>query len=59
MKKILITALLLLSANLVLANEFRNKMHQQELPQTTILSQAELAAQAELNAALSANTELR
>ncbi|HEY9041411.1 MAG TPA: hypothetical protein VIN66_04465 [Rheinheimera sp.] len=59
MKKIFITALLLLSANLVLANEFRNKVHQQELPQTAILSQAELAAQAELNAALSASTELR
>lgn len=59
MKKIFITALLLLSANLVLANEFRNKVHQQELPQTAILSQAELAAQAELNATLSASTELR
>jgi hypothetical protein len=58
MKKALITALLLLSANLVLANEFLNKVNQQELPQTAMMSEAELAAQEELAAALSANAEL-
>ncbi|WP_240223729.1 hypothetical protein [Rheinheimera hassiensis] len=58
MKKALITALLLLSANLVLANEFLNKVNQQDQPQTAILSEAELAAQEELSAALSANAEL-
>mgnify|MGYP006195183263 FL=1 len=58
MKKVLITALLLLSANLVLANEFLNKVNQQELPQTAMMSEAELAAQEELTAALSANAEL-
>lgn len=58
MKKALITALLLLSANLVLANEFLNKVNQQEQPQTAMMSEAELAAQEELAAALSANAEL-
>ncbi|SEH93112.1 hypothetical protein SAMN05660691_02246 [Rheinheimera pacifica] len=58
MKKVLITALLLLSANLVLANEFLNKVNQQEHPHTATLSQAELVAQEELVAALSANAEL-
>lgn len=58
MKKALITALLLLSANLVLANEFLNKVNQQDLPQTVVMSQAERAAQQDLNAALSANAEL-
>ena len=58
MKKVLITALLLLSANLVLANEFLNKVNQQDLPQTGVMSQAERAAQQDLNAALSANAEL-
>lgn len=58
MKKVLITALLLLSANLVLANEFLNKVSEQERPQTQMVSQAELAAQQELNAALSAGAQL-
>jgi uncharacterized protein YdeI (BOF family) len=58
MKKVLITALLLLSANLVLANEFLNKVSEQEQPQTQMVSQAELAAQQELNAALSAGAQL-
>jgi hypothetical protein len=58
MKKVLITALLLLSANLVLANEFLNKVNQQDQPQSAMLSEAELAAHKELSAALSANAEL-
>ncbi|WP_215396578.1 hypothetical protein [Rheinheimera oceanensis] len=58
MKKALITALLLLSANLVLANEFLNKVNQQAQPQTAMMSEAELAAQEELTAALFANAEL-
>lgn len=58
MKKVLITAMLLLSANLVLANEFLNKVNAQEQPQTQMVSQAELAAQQELNAALSAGAQL-
>lgn len=58
MKKVLITALLLLSANLVLANEFLNKVNQQDQPHSVLMSEAELAAQQELNAALSGNVEL-
>lgn len=58
MKKVLITALLLLSANLVLANEFLNKVNAQEQPQTQMVSQAELAAQQEFTAALSAGAQL-
>lgn len=55
MKKAFITALLLLSANLVLANEFLNKV---ERPQNVNKSDAEIAVQEELNAALSINAEL-
>ena len=58
MKKVLITALLLLSANLVLANEFLNKVNQQDQPHSVLMSEAELAAQQELKAALSGNVEL-
>ncbi|MCD1597620.1 MULTISPECIES: hypothetical protein [Rheinheimera] len=55
MKKVVLTTLLLLSANLVLANEFLQKLNHHS-NEHTALSQDELAAQQALSAALTAET---
>ncbi|GAA0551760.1 hypothetical protein [Rheinheimera aquimaris] len=55
MKKVVLTTLLLLSANLVLANEFLQKLNHHSTEHTA-LSQDELAAQQALSAALTAET---
>ena len=44
MKKVLIAALLLVSANLVLTNEFRNKLTQPDNTAETVVSRDELVA---------------
>lgn len=57
MKKVIFTTLLLLSANLVLANEFLQKINHQDTEQVQ-LSQEEFAAQQALSAALQTNAAM-
>lgn len=58
MKKVIIAAVLSVTANLVLANEFINKVNQQDNPAPVTQSHEEIIALEELSAGINANVHM-